>query len=330
MKKTILSLAVSMASFGAFASTTSHDVASQAQDNFAVFGKVGVFYDHVEGPTADVLGIEDRNKVDYKRNTEIGIETGALVAGDLLATGVVVGNFQGEDEGFQLDKLEVGLQHKYVGAHFGKIDDRFDVAVKQFDQFSDVFSGHAAAERFSAVGKVEGVALSASPIVGLDLGVQVGEKTLSTFDGTMWDEKVRDEVALTAAYEAMGVDLAVAYKSTDRESGEKQDAEKYAFGAGYGYGDAYFGLIYAEGEDHDGMSAESFNATASYMYGAATFTAGYGLDQMDGFYDVETLRLAAKYDLGSGVEMHAGYGKAWSDATAKDDEIATAGVIVRF
>lgn len=328
MKKTILSLAVSMASFGAFAAqgvvAPAHDAVAQSIENVEVFGKLGVSYDDFDASVAS--GDADDKGVDYKRNTEIGLQTSADLSDSLKASAVVVGNFNNADEDFRLDKVEMGVEHELAALHFGKIDDRYDLATGKFDQFSEVFNG-TAFERYNATGKVDGVALSASPVAGLGLAVQLGDAVIG---------ELGDDVAVTATYQFAGIDMAGAFRSIDKDvvTGAAQDAEAFKLGAGYGFSGLYAGVVYESAENFDKSEVETIGLSASYKYEAFTLKAGYLNDEHtaadNSKFDEDTLRFAAQYDLQENVELHAGYAKVDSDKSEYDEDLFTAGMIVRF
>ncbi|MBU2899378.1 porin [Vibrio hepatarius] len=328
MKKTILSVAVGMASFGAFAAqgvvAPAHDTVTQSIENVDVFGKLGVSYDDFDASVAS--GDADDKGIDYKRNTEIGLQTSADLSHGLKASAVVVGNFDNADEDFRLDKVEMGVEHDLATLHFGKIDDRYDQATGKFDQFSEVFNG-TYFEGYNSTGKVDGVALSASPLAGLGLALQLGDAEIGDLG---------DDVAVTATYHFAGIDMAGAYRSVDKgvATNALQDAEAFKLGAGYGFSGLYAGLVYESAEHFDKSEVETIGLSASYKYEALTVKAGYLTNEYtiadNSKFDVDTLRFAAQYDLQENVELHAGYAKVDSDNSASEEDLFTAGMIVRF
>ncbi|KDM90980.1 hypothetical protein EA58_14610 [Photobacterium galatheae] len=322
-----------MASFGAFAASgvvaPAHDAVAQSIENVEIFGKLGVSYDDFDASqaaSADAGYNLDDKGIDYKRNTEIGLKTTADLSHDLQASAVVVGNFNNADEDFRLDKVEVGVKHELTAIHFGKIDDRYDQATSQFDQFSEVFNG-TDFERYNATGKVDGIAVSSSPFAGLGVAVQLGDAESGDLG---------DDVALTATYHFSGIDLAGAYRSVDKsvEAGAVQDAEAYKLGAGYAFEGFYAGLVYESAENFDKSELETLGLSASYKFDALTVKAGYLTDEYKGVdrrkFDTDTLRFAAQYDLQENVELNAGYAKIDRDVAALDEDLFTAGMIVRF
>ncbi|ELP5899811.1 porin [Vibrio vulnificus] len=328
MKKTILSVAVGMASFGAFAAqgvvAPAHDAVAQSIDNVEVFGKLGVSYDDFDASVAS--GDADDKGFDYKRNTEIGLQTSADLNHGLKASAVVVGNFNNADEDFRLDKVEMGVEHDLAALHFGKIDNRYDQATGKFDQFSEVFGG-TNFERYNSTGKVEGFALSASPLAGLDLSLQLADAATG---------ELGDEVAVTATYHFAGIDMAGAYRNVDKgvDSAAAQDEESFKLGAGYGFSGLYAGVVYESTENFDKSEVETIGLSASYKHEAVTVKAGYLTDEYtaadNSKFNEDTLRFAAQYDLQENVELHAGYAKVDSDKSDHDEDLFTAGMIVRF
>ncbi|MCY9861184.1 porin [Vibrio coralliirubri] len=333
MKKTILSVAVAMASMNAFAAQDVADapvakhVADQAIENLEVFGKVGVFYDK-----QDTL---DSSEFNYKRHTEVGLQTSTEIGHGLTVSGIAVANFNNPEEQLTLDRMEVGVEHAVGAVHFGKIDDRYDAATTKFDQFNDVFFGDF--ERHNATGKVEGLALSASPVAGLGLALQAGNGV---------EGEIGDDIALTATYSIYGVDMAAAYRTTEGEETLGEDAKEvnvkgemdsYKLGLGYGIGSFYAGFIYEAGEvdgeisgavSHSGtVDFDTIALSASYKIDALTLKAGYAMDSVENL-DSDTIRVAAEYDLDERVALHAGYAKI--DGDLAEDDLITAGMIVRF
>lgn len=340
MKKTILSVAVGMASFGAFAAqgvvAPAHDAVAQSIENVEVFGKLSVSYDDFDAANEAKIGAvaqEDDKGIEYKRNSEIGLKTSAQLNHGLAASAVVVGKFGAdgkEDDKFGLDKLEMGVEHDLAALHFGKIDDRYDLATGKFDQFGEVFVGKEQFELYSATGKVDGVALSASPVAGLGLALQLGDAETGDLG---------DDVAVTATYHFAGIDMAGAYRSVDKgvDADAKQDAESFKLGAGYGFSGLYAGLVYESSEGFDKSEVETIGFSASYKYEALTVKAGYLTSENTDIknhvgekFDEDTLRFAAQYDLQENVELHAGYAKVDSDKSDREEDLFTAGMIVRF
>lgn len=319
MKKTILSIAVGMASFGAFAADSIADapvapakgVVAQSVENAEVFGKIGVSLDKA-----------DKSEFDYLRNTEIGVRTGAKVGHDLTATAEVVANFDNKDEALVLDKVEMGLEHEMGAVHFGKIDDRYDMATTKFDQFEDVFNG-TAYELYNATGKRDGVALSASPIAGLGIAVQLDSGEAGAGD-------IADSKAITATYGIAGIDLAAAYRTESLET-ETEDQTAYKLGAGYGIAGFYTGLVYESQNDFAETETNVIALSTSYKIDALTLKAGYASVSTTvkggAKDDAKLMRLAAQYDLHDNVALNAGYAKV--DAST-DEDLFTAGVVVRF
>lgn len=325
MKKTILSIAVGMASFGAVAATgISTDAVSQGVENIEVFGKLGVSYDNLDAIKQE----DDVKEINYLRNTEIGIKTGAELDHDLKASAVVVGNFNqesntGEDD-FGLDRLELGVEHQMGAVHFGKIDNRYDMATSKFDQFNDVFSG-TDFEQYSTTGKVEGIALSASPVANLGLAVQFSE-------GTSGD--LGDAVAVTATYAVSGVDFAAAYASDKAVNSGEHDADGFKLGAGYGINNFYAGVIYEAQEGFNKEEIDSISLSGSYKLDSLVLKAGYIEDEVSNIgqsdYDIKTVRLAAEYALRDNVSLNAGYAKVDNSSASEKEDLLTAGMIIRF
>lgn len=317
MKKTILSVAVAMASMNAFAAQDVADapvakhVADQAIENLEVFGKVGVFYDKLDAA--------DSSEFNYKRHTEVGLKTSSEIGHGLKVTGIAVANFNNAEEQLTLDRMEVGVEHEIGAVHFGKLDDRYDVATTKFDQFNDVFFD--AFERHNATGKVEGLALSASPVAGLGLALQAGNGEVG---------EIGDDLALTATYAIYGVDMAAAYRTVDVEGQEELDA--YKLGLGYGFQGLYAGFIY-EAEEQGAVESDTIGLSVSYKIQDLTVKAGYAMDSEEEAgvtVDSDTIRLAAEYALDESIALHAGYAKIDSDNAAASDDLITAGMIVRF
>lgn len=332
MKKTIISAAIGaaigVASFGAFAAQgvmeTTNDAVAQSIENLEVFGKLGVSYDDFDASVAS--GDADDKGIDYKRNTELGLQTSADLKHGLKASAVVVGNFDNAEEDFRLDKVEMGIEHELAALNFGKIDDRYDQATAKFDQFSEVFNG-THFERYNSTGKVDGVALSGSPLADLGLAVQLGDAEVGDLG---------DDVAVTATYHFAGIDMSGAYRVIDKGISDTalQDAEGYKLGAGYGLAGVYAGVVYESYEDFDKSEVETIGLSASYKYEALTVKAGYLTDKYTitngGDFDEDTLRFAAQYDLQDNVELHAGYAKIDSDLSDSDEDLFTAGMILRY
>lgn len=320
MKKTILSLAVSMASFGAFAATDiATDAVEQGVDNIEIFGKIGVSYDKDSEA--------DSSDVDYLRNTEIGIRTGAELSHGMTATAEVIGNFNNTDKQLGLDKLELGVSHKQGAIHFGKIEDRYDASTVKFDQFGDTFAGLGEIEGYNATGKANGIALSATPVENLELTVQVD-------DGNGLIGDIGDAVSATATYSVAGVDLAAGYKQVDEDSFifSEQDSKAYKLGAGYGISNFYAGVIYEASEDQHKVEVDTVALTASYEINALTLKAGYtdtNETDMGVKEGTSLVRLGAEYALRDNVALNAGYAKVKADSVSSEDLI-TAGMIVRF
>ena len=317
MKKTIISVAVALASMGAFAAEVAPTSVSQdVIDNLEVFGKVGVSYDSTS------FNEVSESKFDYLRNTEVGVQTSAALTSSINTTAVVVGSFKEGEEHFGLTRVELGLEHKLGSIHFGKIDDRYDQATGQFDAFSDVF-GTDLLDGYSATGKVEGFALSASPLTNLNVGLQLGNAVVGD---------IGDDLALTATYSIAGLDLSGAFRTKDVSSASI-DESAYKFGAGYGFNNFYAGLVY-ETVDYSGEDETTVSLSGSYKLDAITLKAGYSMSEQtevsNAKSNTDVIRLAAQYDVRDNVALNLGYAISDSDIAKLDGDMITAGMIVYF
>ncbi|ELP6119295.1 TPA: porin [Vibrio vulnificus] len=327
MKKTILTLAVAAASFGAQAATLDQ-VQIEAPE---LYGHVSVMADKVETVEGKTT-LKDVTEIDVKRATEIGIAGTVALNHGLVGTYDVATGFDAKEK-LELTKLEAGLEHEIGAVYVGKIDSRADAALAKFDVFGEVFEG-TAFEGNGTVRTAEGLAFVANPIADLELGLQ--------FSGQERAEEgaeLGDITAIHAAYTIHGVDLAAHYSVADftNASDEKVEDTQMGAAAGYQYADLYASVAFDKAEYNVGstkVETDRFTLNAQYDINAdlavkAGFASGDYAVMGEAIEGTE-FRLAAEYALAKNVAAHAGYAKYDLDGDKGSDELLTAGLTYRF
>ncbi|CAH7178428.1 Porin_4 domain-containing protein [Vibrio chagasii] len=327
MKKTILTIAVAAASFGAQAATLDH-VQFETPE---LYGHVSVMADKVETVVAKATQ-KDVTEIDVKRATEIGLAGTVALNHGLTGTYDVATGFDG-DEKLELTKLEAGLEHEFGAVYVGKIDSRADKAAEQFDVFGEVFEG-TAFEGNGTVRTAEGLAFVANPIADLEVGVQFSGQERADEGAELGDIK-----AIHGAYTIQGVDLAAHYSVAEftHTSDKKVEDTLMGVAAGYQYADLYASVAFDKAEYTLGnttVETDRFALNAQYDINAdLAVKAGFASGEYSAMgvaVDGTEFRLAAEYALAKNVAAHAGYAKLDLDGDKGSDELLTAGLTYRF
>ena len=133
---------------------------------------------------------------------------------------------------------------------------------------------------------------------------------LVRMDGANGDSGI-DEWNVTARYGSRSSPLfgAVTYVSDDAA-----DTDQWAVAAGYVLGDLAFSAVYQDGDDRDGVDAQTGSVTGAYTFGNNIMRVGYAHGEADDAEDADFWSVGLQHNFSKRTRIWVEYFRTQSDA----------------